>query len=201
MCAACLRPCATCICKFATAVAPAVDVLVLQHPLEVSNAKGSARLLHLCLAGSTMVTGETFAEAALHELLYGGNRRAVLLYPELADERSLGIAPPPVFDPAADPATLRLVVLDGTWRKSRKMLYLNRELQALPRLPLTQVPASHYSIRKAHLPDQLSTLEAACYALMQLEGSREKFQPVLDAFDGFVAQYGAVAAEHGRRGQ
>ena len=50
------------------------------------------------------------------------------------------------------------------------------------------MPASHYLIRKAHRPDQLSTLEATCAALAQLEGSAEQFQPLLTAFDGFVAQ-------------
>ena len=35
-----------------------------------------------------------------------------------------------------DPSRLRLIVLDGTWRKSRKMLYRNPLLQQLPRLSL-----------------------------------------------------------------
>ena len=50
------------------------------------------------------------------------------------------------------------------------------------------MPTSHYLIRKAHRPDQLSTLEATCAALAQLEGSVERFQPFLTAFDGFVSQ-------------
>lgn len=83
---------------------------------------------------------------------------------------------------------LRLIVLDGTWRKSRKILYLNPLLQQLPRLSLRDMPASHYRIRRAQAPDQLSTLEATCAALAQLEGDAEKFQPLLAAFDGFVAQ-------------
>lgn len=87
-----------------------------------------------------------------------------------------------------NPAQLRLIVLDGTWRKSRKMLYLNPLLQQLPRLQLQGMPASHYLIRKAHRPDQLSTLEATCAALVELEGNAEKFSPLLSAFDGFVAQ-------------
>jgi DTW domain-containing protein YfiP len=81
-----------------------------------------------------------------------------------------------------------LVVLDGTWRKSRKMLYLNPLLQALPRLALCDLPPSHYLIRKAHRPDQRSTLEATCAALAQLEGDTGQFAPLMDAFDGFVAQ-------------
>lgn len=68
------------------------------------------------------------------------------------------------------------------------MLYLNAQLQRLPRLPLRDTPASHYLIRKAHAPDQLSTLEATSYALMQLEGNPARFVPLITAFDGFVAQ-------------
>lgn len=195
MCAACLRPRKTCICHFAAPVAASVDVLILQHPLEVANAKGSARLLHLSLPGSAIAVGEVFDEAALRALLYEAGKQPVLLYPDMPGERSLGMAPPPSFDAAhhVDPSALRLVVLDGTWRKSRKILYLNRLLQELPRLPLTEVPPSLYRIRKAHAPDQLSTLEAATYALMQLEGSPEKFQPILDGFDAFVGQYATHA--------
>ncbi|MBJ7310773.1 tRNA-uridine aminocarboxypropyltransferase [Rugamonas sp. CCM 8940] len=190
LCDRCQRPQQTCICHWVTALPNLVDVLLLQHPLEVANAKGSARLLDLCLQRSAMVVGETFAPEALLALLQSDRRRAVLLYPDTADERSLGIPPPPPFDPEwmGEPQRLRLVVLDGTWRKSRKMLYLNPLLQQLPRLQLRDTPPSHYLIRKAHLPDQLSTLEASCYALAQLEGAPHRYDPLIAAFDGFVAQ-------------
>ena len=45
-----------------------------------------------------------------------------------------------------------------------------------------------YLIRKAHRPGQLSTLEATCAALAQLESDAGQFEPLLSAFDGFVAQ-------------
>ena len=182
-CATCLRPQPTCICQWIAPVDTGVDVLILQHPLEVANAKGSARLLHLSLPGSVLLAGEAFDHDALHALLHEGGRTPVLLYPESID------ATAPALDPArlSDPSTLRLVVLDGTWRKSRKMLHLNPLLQSLPRLALQGMPASHYRIRKAHAPDQLSTLEATAYALMRLEGAA-RFEPLLAAFDGFVAQ-------------
>jgi DTW domain-containing protein len=164
-----------------------VHLLILQHPLEAANAKGSARLLHLCLANSALAQGEAFEPDALHAMLYGGGRTPVLLYPETPG------APPAPLAPAllAAPAALRLVVLDGTWRKSRKMLHRNPLLQALPRLALTQMAASHYLIRKAHAPDQLSTLEASCHALAQLDHAAG-VQPVLDAFDDFVATFQAT---------
>ena len=200
-CAVCLRPQQTCICRWVTAVPNTVEVLILQHPMEVANAKGSARLLHLSLSRSRLEVGEQFDAGQLHDWLAEdehGSRRNVLLYPETAGEAALGMAPPPSFDPAwlAAPQALRLVVLDGTWRKSRKMLYLNPLLQQLPRLPLRDTPPSHYLIRKAHLPDQLSTLEATTYALAQLEGEAQRFAPLIEAFDGFVAQQASYVAKH-----
>jgi DTW domain-containing protein YfiP len=161
--------------------------------MEVANAKGSARLLHLCLPGSVLQVGEQFDDAALRTWLQQDRRQAVLLYPDTPGDRSLGIAPPPAFDPGWAAQSLRLVVLDATWRKSRKMLYLNPALQALPRLPLRDTPPSHYLIRKAQAPDQLSTLEATAYALALLEHAEHAFDPLIAAFDGFVAQQQAQA--------
>jgi DTW domain-containing protein YfiP len=188
-CARCTRPATACICGWITALHSDADLLILQHPMEVANAKGSARLLHLSIAGSTLAQGEAFDPALLADLLHRGGRTPVLLYPDTPGDVSMPA--PPALAPAllAHPAAVRLVVLDGTWRKSRKMLYQNPLLQGLPRLPLTRMPASHYLIRKAHAPDQLSTLEASCYALGQLHGDGERFAPLLAAFDRFVARF------------
>ena len=186
VCRHCLRPQATCICRFVTPTATACEVLILQHPLEAHHAKNSARLLHLSLPGSRLVVGEAFDDAALQALM-PDDKTTVLLYPPTAFE---GHAAPAPLDAAqlADPSQVRLVVLDATWRKSRKMLHQSPALQRLPRLALDEVPDSRYAIRKAHAPGQLSTLEATCAALAQLEGSTARWQPLLDAFDGFVAQ-------------
>ena len=194
----CLRAQSACICQWITPVDHQVEVLVLQHPLEVDNAKGSARLLYLSLTHSKMVTGEVFDESELQALLSAPrntNRHSdqvktpVLLYPPTPHDMGLLRAAPILNrDLLEVPAQLRLIVLDGTWRKSRKMLHLNPLLQALPRLSLRDTPAAYHPIRKAHRPDQLSTLEATCAALAQLENNIALFKPLLTAFDGFVAQ-------------
>ncbi len=188
-CARCERPIVTCLCGFVAPVASAVDLLILQHPLEVNNAKGSARLLHLCVTPSRILVGESFDQRALNGTLHEGGRLPVLLYPDTPDHASLGLPKPAMLDASllSEPHKLRLVILDGTWRKSRKMLFLNPALQALPRYALRAMPPSHYRIRKAHAPDQLSTLEASCYALAQIEGGQSTFQPLLAAFDAFVS--------------
>jgi DTW domain-containing protein YfiP len=204
ICPQCLRPQRTCICRWIVPTVSAVEVLILQHPMEVDNAKGSARLLHLCLPNSRLVAGEVFAEQQLEELLFSQRNyqhapslhsmRPVLLYPSTPVDHIPHAKGQPAVRDADDVALshdlteMRLVVLDATWRKSRKMLHLNPLLQALPRLSLRDTPASQYRIRKAHAADQLSTFEATCYALMQLEGSEGKFQALLQAFNGFVDQ-------------
>ena len=184
LCTSCHRPARACICRWTTPTANLTDVLLLQHPLEVGNAKNSLRLLELSLARRAVVVGEQFAPDVLQALLLGpepGRSQPVLLYPDVPGLPSTAPAPD-----ASQP--LRLVVLDATWRKSRKMLALNPALQALPRLALQDPPPSRYLVRKAHRDGQLSTLEAVCQALMQIEGDQRRYLPLLTAFDGFVAE-------------
>ena len=198
-CAVCLRAQSSCICQWITPTQHQVEVVLLQHPLEVAHAKGSARLLHLSLPRSALAVGEVFAEVVLQALISAPfdsqtptPKYTILLYPDSPDQ-ALGLPAPSALAPEhlREPSELRLIVLDGTWRKSRKMLYLNPLLQHLPRLTLRDLPASGYRIRKAHKPDQLSTMEATCAALAQLEGDAERFAPLLRAFGGFVAQQSA----------
>ncbi|WP_034297043.1 tRNA-uridine aminocarboxypropyltransferase [Herbaspirillum sp. RV1423] len=190
VCPRCLRAQSSCICHWIRSLASQTQVLILQHPLEIHQAKGSGRLLHLSLEGSVLVVGEQFEEGRLRALLSASEAgqaiQPLLLYPRTPGDRQVALLPD-----LAIPSRLRLVILDATWRKSRKMLHLNPLLQTLPRLPLSDPPASQYRIRKAHRADQLSTLEAACHALAQLEQNAARYLPLLQAFDGFVDQQAA----------
>jgi DTW domain-containing protein YfiP len=176
-CDRCALPVRTCLCALVTPVRNQVEVLVLQHPDEAREAKGSARLLRLSLARCRVVVGEVFDPGALLELLDGDVSGNALLYPS---ETGPG---------AAGPLPRRLVVLDGTWRKSLRMLHANPLLQTLPRWPLGPVaPARYRALRKARLPTQLSTLEASCAALAEVEAVPARYAPLLAAFDRFVAE-------------
>lgn len=209
LCPHCQRALSACICNWVSPIISAVDVLILQHPMEAINAKNTARLLHLSLPCSTLEIGEVFAPDRLHALLHGPSRlpaddgdttqaeqtvQPVLLYTDdhSTPSTSRFDARAMLVDGRDRPQRLRLVIVDGTWRKSRKMLFQNPVLLSLPRLALRDTPTSQYMIRKAHRSDQLSTLEAACYALMQLEKSSEKYHPLLTALDNFVVQQGLL---------
>jgi DTW domain-containing protein len=193
LCARCLRPGSACICHWIRPVANEIELLLLQHPLEQHEAKGSAGLLRLSLARSRLLVGERFDPTALGPL-----EGALLLYPP--DPSEARAEPPAQARPAqaAQPGRPRqLIVLDATWRKSRKILLLNPFLRTLPRMALSEPPASRYAaLRKAPGADRLSTLEASVLALQRLEGRPERYTPLLDAFAGFVAE--ACARRQGR---
>jgi DTW domain-containing protein len=188
LCASCLRASSACICQWIVPTENLVEVLILQHPMEVGHAKGSARLLQLSLRHSQLIVGEQFDPAVLQTLL-DGPKQTILLYPDTPLHDALSVPAPPPFEleKSVTPAEMRLIVLDGTWRKSRKMLLHNPALHGLPRWRLADAPASRYAIRKARQPHQLSTLEATCAALGQLECNPQRYAALLHGFDGFVA--------------
>ena len=180
-CGRCALPARTCVCALVPPVHNDVEVLVLQHPDEAHEAKGSARLLRLSLARCRVVVGEVFAPAALRELLGGDVSGSALLYP--ADTvMGMSAGPRPVRPD-------RLVLLDGTWRKSLRMLHANPLLQSLPRWSVAPTTQARYrALRKARLATQLSTLEAACAALADIESDPARYEPLLAAFERFVAE-------------
>lgn len=166
VCPRCERPAATCLCATLPApIAHRTGLLILQHPAEAGHAKNTTAFLTLGLQAARLRRGEAF-DAAVAE------PGAVLLYPGESG------APFP-----ADVA--QLILLDGNWRQSRRLLAANAWLAALPRLALPSRP-SRYALRRAHRPGQLSTLEAGLHALALLEGGPERFEPLWSAFDAFV---------------
>jgi DTW domain-containing protein len=170
ICPRCERPLSTCLC--ATLPAPPLAhrtaLLILQHPAEAGHAKNTAALLTLGLQRARLLRSEVF-DARL------AGPGTALLYPGEA----LKAAP-------ADLSQLnQLILLDGSWRQSRRLLAANPWLAQLPRVSLPQ-QESRYAIRRAHRPGQLSTLEAGLHALALLEGNAWHFEPLWLAFDAFI---------------
>jgi DTW domain-containing protein YfiP len=188
-CDRCALPLRTCLCPLVTRVDNDAEVLVLQHPDEARQAKGSARLLNLSLARCRVVIGAAFEPATLLALLGGDVSGCALLYPPDTAGRA---AAADSTAPSAPPR--RLVLLDGTWRQSAAMLRANALLQSLPRWSIAPAaPARYRALRKAPKATHLSTLEAACAALADIEDAPARYAPLLAAFERFVADGAARA--------
>ncbi len=178
-CPKCLRPKRSCLCDLVTVVDNHIPVQLLQHPKESQHPKGSATLLQLSLSRINIRTGEQFPE--LVQTLADSPFQDVLLYPPDVESKHSTVLNREV----QDERPLRLWLLDGTWRKAYKILQLNPALQALPRFTPNAQQQGQYQIRKAPKEGQLSTLEACCHALGELEQSPGKYQPLLSAFGEF----------------
>ena len=180
-CSRCLRPLGHCLCALIPDLESRTRVLVLQHPSEVGHALNTARLAALGLRNAELRIGEVFDD--LPQLLAQSDHRACLLFPGEEAVALSGYAP-------GDKALL-LVVPDGTWRKARKLLYLNPALAALPRVSLGAAGPSRYRLRKAPAEGALSTIEAIVAALDVLEAPRG-FDALLRPFDALIE--GQIAA-------
>jgi hypothetical protein len=79
-----------------------------------------------------------------------------------------------------------LVVLDGTWWQSKKLLKSNPALAKLPRYAFAPAEPSRYRIRREPDKDYVSTIEAIAHALAHLEGDASGVQALLKPFDAMV---------------
>lgn len=156
ICNSCLRPTVVCWCHCIKTLEHKSQVIIWQHPNEAGHPKGTALLLARCLDNCRVWVGEQASPLEMGVDV----EDTFLVYPSNANDvetSKKGNAP-------KDSSTL--ILLDGTWRKSRKLFYSNLWLQQLPKLSLEN-RLSHYTIRKSESPNQLSTYEAACLALNQ----------------------------------
>lgn len=176
-CPRCQRPQAQCLCALIPQLASRTRVLILQHPEEARHALNTARLAALGLLNSELRCAEQFAD--LPELLGDQRRHSCLLFP---GEQALPVAE---FARQNADRPLQLVVPDGTWRKARKLLYCNPLLAQLPRVTLANPAESRYRLRKAPMPQALSTIEAITQALDELEGAG-RFAQLLRPFEALI---------------
>lgn len=183
-CLQCHRPISTCLCKHVRRVVCPLDVIVLQDPKEARHAMSTAPLLAMSIVGARVEVGEVFDPVALFGPLW--QQQSLLIYPA---EATVPCAE------AGHTEVRRLLLLDGTWRKVRRLIHLNPWLTALPRLSLAPQQPSRYRIRKSPRTDGLSTIEAGVAALNQLFPAAD-YTPVLEVFTAMVdVQIAAMGSE------
>jgi DTW domain-containing protein YfiP len=181
-CLTCERPEKTCICHLVMPVDNDIHIVILQHPLEVKQSKGSVTLLHQSLKNSHVIVGENFTEnLEVQSLLKQYENKCAVLYPS---DNAVVLSE----DSSHDFTSKCLFILDGTWKKTYKMFMTNLWFQELPHFTLADGIVGQYQIRKTTKTNALSSLEACCYALTVLESpqdSTKKYQPLLNSFVQF----------------
>ncbi len=178
VCPQCQYPVNACLCDSIRPLSTSVEVIVLQHPSEVSHAKNSVKLMQAVMGEQLrLVVGETPEDFAdLRAYLAAQTRPVCLLYPSETSQ--------PLEASVPDHEAI-LLLLDGTWRKAYKLLQLNPWLLEFTGVHLDLDAPSKYTIRKAKRDDSLSTLEAAALAIETLEPGCD-VSPLHDALAALV---------------
>jgi len=151
-------------------------VWVLQEVAEKKHAIGTAKIAALCLNNINMIDVKAAPSDA--EFISNINKQIpILVYP---GENSLDL------NQLKSETPRPLLLLDGSWRKTRKMFYDIPQLNNLPRLSINPDTVSRYRIRKAPDASAISTLEAITHVLSVLDNNAEKYAPMLETMDWMI---------------
>lgn len=192
-CETCQRPKPVCYCDSIVETHTDYKVTIIQHPQESNHPFNTGCIAHRCLSNSELIIAEKVDDKLLHDFSL---KNSVLLYPDLdwlpnnnfiTRELSLKTQVTHNID--------QLIVLDATWRKSKKILHLNQELQFLPRINLTITEPSEYKVRKSSFENSLSTIESIAMALNILTPN-ESYRSLLKPFKRMIELQSKIAEHH-----
>ncbi|KGY07363.1 DTW domain-containing protein [Vibrio sp. MarTm2] len=180
-CSQCGKSLKACICEWIQSLPSKVELVILQHPSETNRPMGTARILSLSLANSYCFVDENFSEhSELNQLLAEEGVHHFVLYPGEGAHSHQQVA-----SKVAQEQKVRIILLDGTWKKAYKMWQLSSNLQTLPLIRLPENLQGNYRIRKAPSDNSLSTVEAG-YHILQLLEPEADFSPLISAFNQMI---------------
>ena len=181
ICDRCERPQTVCLCSALVTLEADIQLTIWQDPDESRHRLSTAPLLQKSIRGSRLLVGDQFEPQAL----LGEHWRTdtLLLFPL---ENKPALDPAQLVNPDGSVGFSNLLVLDGTWRKVRRLLLLNPWLTELQHIQLNPAQQSRYApVRKSPREDGVSTLEASVAALNMLHPTRD-FSAVTGVLDRMV---------------
>lgn len=172
-----------CICNWIKPIDSQTQLVILQHPSETKRPMGTAKILHLSLQGCECLVGENFsAHIKLNQLLADDQYVSMLLYP--SQESSL-LSAETLNQLNPSNKKIRLILIDGTWKKAYKIWQLSTNLHGLTHIALPNDVVGNYRIRKSPTEQHLSTVEAGFHALGIIDPEND-FSPLMHAFTHMI---------------
>jgi DTW domain-containing protein YfiP len=147
---------AFCVCPLIPTVHTRTEIVIVRHERESWKSTGTARVAALAMPGMRILDYREDAQPALTQLEAEVGAGAHLLFPSQVEAE---------FAPVT-----RLIVLDGTWRQTRRMYTKLPPLHALPRVALPPKTTKVLRLREPTFEAARSTLEAIADAVSLLEG-------------------------------
>ena len=174
-CFKCFRTPDLCYCDAVGSIENRTEILILQHRRERMHPFNTARIVNRTLNNSRLICerNEDLAKMALPIVENAG-----LLYP--SKDATL------LTEVSTEERPDQLIILDGTWHHAKTLYRDIAQLQALPKYKLAPTEPGNYRIRMEPNATSLSTLEAVCAALTQLEPETENIDALMVAFNCMI---------------
>ena len=174
-CIECFRTPELCYCDSIGSIDNHIEILILQHRRERMHPFNTARIVNRILNNGHLICqrNEDLARMTLPIRSNAG-----LLYPGKDATLLTEISP--------EERPQQLIVLDGTWHHAKTLYRDIAGLQKLPKYRLAPTEPGNYRIRMEPNATSLSTLEAVCAALKQLEPETENIDALMVAFDCMI---------------
>lgn len=173
-CSNCLKVEKACFCHKVCKFDNLTKVIILQHPNEAKHALNTAKIAQLSFTNSKLFIGEDFTNhSELNEILK--KDECYLLFPTESSQS---------IEEFKKPRNMTLIIIDGSWKKAKKIFYLSKNLQSLFALKFKTIHEGRYQIRKEPKKGYISTLEAITFALETLD--QKNYQDVFIAFDYMI---------------
>jgi DTW domain-containing protein len=134
-------------------------IVVIRHIRESWKSTGTARIAQLAMPHLTLLEYGDDGEPARTQLMPYLQPESALLFPSETAPR------------AEAQRVKTLLVLDGTWRQTRRMFQRLEVLKSVPVLPLPAKTSAVLRLRETHFTEGRSTLEAIGDALESIEGT------------------------------
>jgi DTW domain-containing protein YfiP len=183
LCEHCQRPLAVCICPYLVNLQAPCRLLILQHPSEQKQALATVPLLQLCITPLEVLVGEEFEDLDVIQALLANPESCRVLFPTPNSEE---------WDLTEHSRGVKniqtLIIIDGTWRKAKRIWHMNPWLAKLPCVHLANIPKSQYQIRSSSVEGGVSTLEAVMHGCSYLTENKTKgdFDTLLKPFNAMV---------------
>lgn len=155
-------------------------ISILQDPVESNHAKNTARLANLILPQVRVFVGEKPSDFVQVRNRVQQYERNLLIYPS---DKAINIQQ--LCD--KEPRCQHLILLDGSWRKAKKLWLANEWLHELDAGYLALANSTEYTIRKSTTEHSLSTLEALGHTLHLLEDA--PLTPVFDVLNALQSHW------------
>ena len=171
-CWQCYRVRSLCLCSEIRPFSLKPIIALLVHPKEYQRTVGTARVVKLSIANSRLWTGygpDFDVNLEINAILSNPHFHPVVLYP---GQDSLNVTTATADQLAsALPAGKQLIifVIDGTWANAKRMIRQSKVLSHLPKISFHVHQTSQYEFRKQPHAFCLSTVEAVCELVEQLE--------------------------------